>query len=403
LKAAEGAWATGRKNCPGGKGGGGLTGTSLHQRLGSISVAMADASICSATARAYEKYWKVWQTYMRRMLSEMGFAVGEPELLMHGWDREMQVVAVRNFYAYCYGELGMVASSVEQHSSGVKRVLRDSGSNVDAFDDERCKQVRAGSSRMDQLYREPPRKKLPMSSGMVRHMVNELVKKGGKQNEMIAVAVMMGFFSALRVGEYICTDKSVEGHAIQYRDVAFLLENPLETVGASVLYLEKIDRVVGVQVTLRSAKNDQRGSGSVWTFYQGDDDQGSFFISFLAKWAVSAHAWETDPFLSWRNVWKERVSLGYRVYNDAIKKTALGCGYDDRDFSSHSVRIGALTQLSAAGVPVEIAQRVARHRNSATTLRYQAESVAERDRVMKALVSEEHFGDRDLRALATKR
>jgi hypothetical protein len=50
-----------------------------------------------------------------------------------------------------------------------------------------------------------------------------------------------------------------------------------------------------MQVSLRSAKNDQHAKGQSWTFYKGEDEHGSIFIESMAAWACQANSVSTDP------------------------------------------------------------------------------------------------------------
>jgi hypothetical protein len=275
---------------------------------------------------------------------------------------------------------------------------------VEAFEDIRCKQMRAGSQRLDQMHRVESGGKLPVSGSLVHAMAEARLQEGGQRNVMIAIAVMLGFYSAMRVGEYVGSDTgSAESHVVESQDVCFLLSGPDAVVPGRMLSLGDTRRVRGLQVTLRSAKNDQRGSGNTWSFYKSEVVRGNFFIAQMARWAATARSEARDPFISWRSEDGKRTSLGYRVFNEAVKEAARRGGFDASEFSTHSLRIGALTQLSAAGLPVETARRVARHKSAASTVKYQAESTAERGRVLRALGADDSWGELDIRALAAGR
>jgi hypothetical protein len=160
----------------------------------------------------------------------------------------------------------------------------------------------------------------------------------------------------------------------------------------------------GLQVTLRSAKNDQRAEGSSWSFYREMEEPGEPFVALMAQWSSQALSRPGDPFLSFRNkdIHETLTVLKYRSFNTAIKEMAESCGFHPGDFGTHSLRIGALTQLAAAGVALEVAQRTARHKSSHTTGKYQKESKAERKTVMVALSSTRVFGEEDIRALTSR-
>jgi hypothetical protein len=337
-------------------------------------------------------------------LGELGFQVDWPELLMLGWDWNTRAEFIQHFYAYCYSERGLAAGSLDSCSSGIKRILRENGGDVAAFDDVRCKQVRAGAHRLDSLYRRTDQKKLPVSGGMVRTMVQQLLTKGGRSNWLTAMAALLGYFSALRVCEYIQRDSSVEGHVITTDDVRFLFQKPSRWLPAWQVTARMVQMAEGLQITLRSAKNDQRAEGSSWSFYRDMEEAGEPFVELMAQWASLALSRAGDPFLSFRNKdSRETLTvLKYRSFNVAIKAMAESCGFHPGDFGTHSLRIGALTQLAAAGVALEVAQRTARHKCSQTTEKYQKESKAERRTVIGALSNTRIFGEDDIRALTSR-
>jgi hypothetical protein len=186
-----------------------------------ISVALQDAAVCTATAVSYDSHWKIWTDFVQRMLSEHGFEIGWPELLMLGWDIDMQVSFLQKFYAYCVSEKDFAASSLDSCSSGIKFIIRERGGGVEAFDDPRCKQTRAGAHRLVALARPVESKKLPVSIGIINRMVAWLKLSGSKRDLLIALAVQFAFYSALRANEYIRIGSDAESHVIRAGDVHF--------------------------------------------------------------------------------------------------------------------------------------------------------------------------------------
>jgi integrase len=321
---------------------------------------------------------------------------------MTGWDYDMQVNCIRHFYAFCLSERGMAASTIQSCSSAVKKVFRDKGLSVEAFEDSRCKNVRAGADRWDALFRERSVQKLPVSGDMIRKLADKLALQGGQRGHMLAAAALLGFYSALRVCEYVLTGPATaESHVITAADIAFLcIGTGSKWVAAWALVVEDLPHVQQMLVTLRSAKNDQKGKGESWSFYKGQDEHGGLFIDQMARWATQAHSDATDPFISYRDpITRNLSSLKYHSYNTVIKAAAEDCGLDPAHFSTHSVRKGALSQLTAAGVSLDAVQRAARHKSAISTFKYQSTSVKEREQVVKALASDGSFGQQDIHAL----
>jgi hypothetical protein len=381
------------------------TALSLQGRLSLVSKAMADTAVCSSTAEAYSTHWNVWKTYVTQAVQENGMVVSPEDFTMGGWPYETRVAFITNFYAFCLSERAMAASTIHSCSSAIKKVFLEGGLSIEAFEDPRCKTVRAGAERWDTLYREKKGQKLPVSGDMVRQMVSTLTTQGGKKGWMQATAALLGFYSALRVCEYVCTNLSVaESHLITAADMAFLCgDTNSQWIASWALSVNNRAEIQRMQVTLRSAKNDQRAKGASWVFYKGQDEHGIIFIDLMADWACTAHSMPTDPFISYRDPLTHNLcSLKYHGYNSAIKKAARACGFDPADFSTHSLRIGALSQLTAAGVSMDAVQRVARHKSAHSTFHYQTTSVKEREAVVTALASDQSFGMKDVQALQVR-
>jgi hypothetical protein len=171
-------------------------------------------------------------------------------------------------------------------------------------------------------------------------------------------------------------------------------------VASWALSEDDLPTVQSMQVTLRSAKNDQRAEGSSWIFYKEEEEHDVVFIDHMALWAVQANSKASDPFISYRDKSAGNLfTLKYHGFNSVIKAAAKDCGFDPADFSTHSVRIGSLSQLTAAGVPLDAVQRAARHKSAVSTFKYQTTSVKERQQIVTALSSDSVFGVNDVQAV----
>jgi integrase len=399
--AAAAVWGN-KKNCPPGERlVEGVAGLSLQQKLDLVSKAMADASISNSTADSYEVHWRRWTEYVEVRLAEFELVATRADEEMRDWDWETRVKFLVDFFSYLFAFKGFSAGSLESCSSGVKRQLSGRGVDVKVFEDARCIQARAGSHLFERLYHCLPVPKVPITLESVQAMVRDMLKAGDKRGEMIATAVLMGFFSGLRASEYVSTASSGEhGHVIRFGDVAFRTMRPDAWVAAENLTLSQVKRVGAMSVTLRSAKNDQRGAGSRWMFERNNEEYGCFFLDRMSIWAATASGQNRDPFLSWRKASGEVFSLGYRTFLLALKQAMQARGFDPKDFGTHSLRRGAISQLVAAGVAAGVVQRFARHRNGATTAKYTVQSGQERETIFRTLTENQHFNELDMRAAA---
>jgi hypothetical protein len=222
---------------------------------------------------------------------------------------------------------------------------------------------------------------------------------------MSAVAALFGFYSALRECEYVQTSSSGGAHVIKARNVAFALKGSDQPwVRSHLMTLADRKRVECMQVSLGSAKNDQLAEGNSWIISRGDEgEHGVVFLEEMATWAAQAQSEADDPFISWRDRDGKLFQLKYRGYNEDIKAAAAACGFDPKDFGTHSIRIGSLSQMAAAGIPLEAVQRAARHKNITSTAKYQSTSVGERETIVRALAEDIHFRNRDVAAVEQTR
>jgi hypothetical protein len=322
VQRAAAGWENGKNKPSGGEGlinpyqGGDGT---LQERMAGVAKALEEAAICGSTAEAYSKHWQVWTSYIDRLRVEDGRVVAED---MRGLGYEEQVDLVLGFYAFCYSVRGFVAGTLESTSSGVKKALLDRRQGVSAFEDRRCVQARAGAHKMDLQNRVRNMRqgqKLPFSAGMVQELVDRHSNKG-QQGWMVAVAALLGFFSALRVSEYVETERGSGSHVICAKDVVFDVRVPgvVREVPAMLLKLRDRKRVHGVIITLRSSKNDQRGKGCAGSFSKGAEEAGSVFVDQMATWA-QAKSEADDPFISWRTTGGVLTQLKYQAFLEAIK------------------------------------------------------------------------------------
>jgi integrase len=377
---------------------------SLQMRLAVISRAMADAAVCSSTACAYSTAWRRWERYVLARLEDAGFTAQPQDFEMRGWDRETCITFIVEFYAFLYAFEGLKGATVDSCSSGVKKRLQDRGVDVSIFEDFRCVQARMGSKKLDMQLFPGRNAKLPMTLESVLWVAAEFRNMQTQRGLMMAVATMFGFFSGLRVSEYIQTTTSADNvHVVLSGDVVFRVTVPRRAwITASRLQYDNVKEVDGMQITLRSSKNDQGGSGSRWTFLLGEEEHGQEFLHQMASWAVSASSCSKDPFISWRRHSGVLECLAYRTFLAALKQAMDTRGFDPQEIGTHSLRRGAISQLAAAGVPLEAVKRFARHRSSATTAKYQVQSEKERAGIFKALAEEEHFAEAEVQAVSRK-
>ena len=182
----------------------------------------------------------------------------------------------------------------------------------------------------------------------------------------MSVGAMLGFTCMLRVHEYlhdaprnmeVDLDEPDDYHTIRTRDVLFefhskdILGHECSTFVPPVeVHLHSIDNLVAMDFIVPSSKMDQEGNGI--PFHVPRMKVSSLVAFDIVKtayqWSYCARPTGLSPFLSWNEGLKWP---SYRKFNAAIKKVAGKMGLPTNKATSHCLRIGGATAMSAAGLP----------------------------------------------------
>ena len=122
-----------------------------------------------------------------------------------------------------------------------------------------------------------------------------------------------------------------------------------------------LDNLIAVHIRLRSAKNDEEGYGFKYTHHNipCSEKRAYNLAQMMFKFCLKASPLADDPFMSYE--WKSsRRFLNYSKYNSSIKSIAMVCGFEKKNFASHSVRIGGTTLLAAAEYPDSYIKKIGR-------------------------------------------
>ncbi len=106
-----------------------------------------------------------------------------------------------------------------------------------------------------------------------------------------------------------------------------------------------------VEITVRSAKNDLDGTGMKYSHIRTVDGTNLSIdlATNMYKYALVAKPLLDEPFLTYVSKDGTRKWCNYGDYNAVIKKVARHCGFNDKHFSTHSLRRGGATLLAVAG------------------------------------------------------
>jgi len=319
-------------------------------------------SLAPGSHATYDKGWKKWTTYCGN--NQIDPFLMEPSADYNSRPRLFifEVAAVLAFIIYCFYVLKLAATTIDNYLFGVSFHLKASGRDcgfLQSFPILKAKKA---------LYVQCRQRVAVSETGSLPVTMSMIYKYKSKKsiechtNHGIFVALVMAFTLLLRISEYaiVSTPHNIPHH-LRARDIFFTVNNM--ELSSDKLRVEHRHLITAVTVKLRSCKNDQEGSGHIFSFQRknGPDSEENCLCYIMANWAIRARLHPEDLFLSYRQSWKitpEKIGA-------AVKFMARVEGFDDRRFTTHSLRYGGATALAAAGTPDSWIQTFGRWRSLA--------------------------------------
>jgi hypothetical protein len=206
--------------------------------------------------------------------------------------------------------------------------------------------------------------KLPVCEEIImsireRLIVNRTWSDSDMSLNMLYCGVMYGFEFAARVSEYTEAEKGDTDHCVRTDDLTFAVEGPegyFSIVGSAISELTPAEageafknvsecNVRGVttkgKVTAKSKHISRRSP------------EESLYLDDLIRFMVHARAKGSEELFSFRKSNGRRVVLTGRSVRDEIKSTCASHGLDEKYFSAHSLRKGAITHMRSQGTSVD--------------------------------------------------
>ena len=173
----------------------------------------------------------------------------------------------------------------------------------------------------------------------------------------MAVGMVLGYFATMRVSNYIVMPKSKD-HCVKAANVEFeftTLDGEAAMVRASdLLAMERpgvVDQLTSAVLVMDSSKGDRRREGRNCTIpARGLEGEEVFnAVHFLHRWVEHAQYSSTeDPFLSQEDEPGERRAPSYAQMQEFVKMHGVKFGLPAAVVGTHSLRIAAGTQMTAA-------------------------------------------------------
>jgi hypothetical protein len=208
--------------------------------------------------------------------------------------------------------------------------------------------------------------KLPISEDIIQGMRARLWdglswcdEDKDKEKRMRYLGCMWGFEMGAGVSEYTRAEQGKSDHCIRLDDLTFLVEDPNVTqtlsggclaatgVLSSAAGLRQISecRVLGTSSKAKVAVKPK--------LLARRSDEDAQFLEDLAIYVIRSGARGRDGPFSFRKLDGTEVPLRSRTIRDELKKTCEIDGLPSAYFSSHTLRKGAITHMSAAGATEE--------------------------------------------------
>ena len=281
--------------------------------------------------------------------------------------------------------------------SAVRKYLENEGVDIKFFHNSQY--IRNTKMGMAQLYRvihnAHPRdsERLSVTIDMIiGYYIHLTINECSIVDETVYTAQLFGFTTISRVSEYLETpDKE---HLLITDRVMF--ENAQgERIPAFMIRAEHVTTIVAVTIDIRSKKNDQKRRGFKFHFALAAPGETYCIVTVLLRYVIRARPIRGRSFFY---IPATEWTLRPPFFNKKIKDMARFYKMDEARFSSHSLRIGGATTLSAAGLSYEEVKRLGGWESDAILL-YLRRSILLFDKARRAMSSPTAMTVNDTRRL----
>ena len=320
-------------------------------------------SVTAGTLQGYVPGWEKWQTYLRDRDIKDPFLDECTEI--------EKVSHLCNFFRVRYeeGKRGKAAYGI---GAAIRKFFAVAMRPLCFFDNPITSAARRACRMSTNELRELQRKgggndKLPAFMEMIVWIRDNFWENKGWHNpeidmRMIAIAALTAFDLADRGGEITTVAGALrENHSIANDQVSFRLEDPVMIRGVECFAVAAgseefrrqvlLSNVASCEIEVSSHKSGPLGSHNKKVIGRTNDRE-SEFLDDLFEWCKRSGATSHEPLFS-RRVWTGKKvtfkKLHPKMLSEAIKSAATHLGLDPTEFSNHSLRKGAVTQMKASG------------------------------------------------------
>ena len=207
-------------------------------------------------------------------------------------------------------------------------------------------------------------KRMPVTLDMVQWL-RVRYWKATVEKSMVYIAVVLAFNYMWRVSEYVFKEGSGD-HSIGADDVVIILEGSDTRRHPWTITRAEAHKVATILFVIRSSKADRTGKGR-YLYLSRKSDVESQLVDDVIEWCVMSGVKQGEPLLSrWKVTGRGRarptqLKLTRKMVSDTRKFIARELGLDTVGFaiSPHSLKIGGVASMKAAGIASSQVKKVA--------------------------------------------
>ena len=308
-----------------------------------------DRSISSNTKHTYNSGWKAW-IHIANLCPFDPLLQTVPVWFPLDSPFDFKVSSFLIFIVYSNEISKLNPSTITNYISAIKFNLeRNNVCTKFVYESTFIKKVLAGSWN---VYRsnipEADTRTLPITTDMFIHGANHVFNSNSPLDQCTIAALAVARSCLLRASETIPGRRS--NHFLRSQDIEFEVSNCNGVSFIKSFCVKDINEkyVTGVNIIVRSAKNDQSGSGHKIPFINDSSVEQSYNLTIiLFRWAKVARLLKDQAFFTYQSTFK----LTYIQFNKAHKDIAKSVGFDTARFSCKSSRVGGACALAYSGFP----------------------------------------------------
>jgi hypothetical protein len=371
-------------------------------RQSSNMLKMATLCVTDSSQASYSVGHRAWLNWCLSTNVDSSLEIVHSAYIPNSYGFQVHMLAT--FLGFLATDLKVSPATIHVYKHGVRDYFRKMHKDLNFFNHELLDRIRGAISiDWNANHEKYQTRRLPFTLDMLQTGIQTIWCQHIPTGKIITMAIKMGLCLLARASELMF---SLEEHFIRSVDVIFSIivkktSNRISIKASDAfLYTDKcLYTLIGVTVTIRSAKNDQVGNGhnTYWDVRELSKTCIFDIVTDMFEWAAYARPPDELPFLSYFGSMNESDNffLKYETLLAAIKNAALACNFDPAKFGCHSLRIGGASILAAAGYPNHYIQKQGRWKSLAF-LTYIQWSIKSMENALAAIVNPLHFSNLDL-------